>query len=267
MNQPTLTVIMPALNEENNIKEAIESTLSAFDKLKIDGEVLVIDDGSTDKTGEIAEKFTNENTFVKVIHHEKPLGIGYSFWEAVRHSNKDVVVMFPGDNENDPEDALTYFYLMNYVDIIVPFIHNNEVRNRLRRAISALFSFIINMSFMINLNYTNGTVFYRRSILNTIELRSFGFFYQAELLIKLIRNGYLFAEVPNFLSKRNNGKSTALSFKSFIKVMSGYLNLFYDIHIRRSETKRKDYRNICRDSVTYIRRNDFDERVKELVGV
>ncbi|MDD3012888.1 MAG: glycosyltransferase family 2 protein [Candidatus Gastranaerophilales bacterium] len=267
MNILSLTVIMPALNEANNIQEAIETTLFAFEKLKINGEIMVINDGSTDKTGELVEKFANENPLVKVIHHEKPLGIGYSFWEAVRHSDKDIVVMFPGDNENDPEDALTYFYLMNYVDIIVPFIQNTEIRNRFRRAISVLYSFIINMSFMINLNYTNGTVFYRRCILNSIELRSFGFFYQAELLIKLIRKGYLFAEVPNFLNKRNNGNSKALSFKSFFKVMSGYLNLAYDIHIKSIESRRKDYKKLCRESITYIRRNSFEERTKEPANV
>ncbi|MDY0084177.1 MAG: hypothetical protein RBR74_13415, partial [Ignavibacteriaceae bacterium] len=69
-----------------------------------------------------------------------------------------------------------------------------------------LYRFIINLSFGTNVNYTNGTVFYHRSILKGYNLESYGFFYQANIVIKLIRQGYLYAEVPNFLSVRASGK-------------------------------------------------------------
>ena len=104
-----------------------------------------------------------------------------------QESSRDVVVMFPGDNENDPDDALEFYPVINSVDIIVPFIHNFNVRSFKRRLISRLYRFIVNTSFGIHLNYTNGTVFYRRRILEGIKLSSRGFFYQTELLIKLIR--------------------------------------------------------------------------------
>jgi dolichol-phosphate mannosyltransferase len=241
---------MPSLNEEKNIENAINSTLSAFDEFNIDGEIIVINDGSTDKTQEIVEKMKTDNLKIQIINHDKPFGIGYSFFDGVKKSIADVVVMFPGDNENDPYDALSFFYLMNNVDIIVPFIHNNEVRHRFRRLISSIYRFIINMSFGVNLNYTNGTVFYRRKILDNVTLKSNGFFYQAELLIKLIRKGYLFAEVPNFLSIRNTGKSKATTLKSLIKVIINYLKLIVEIHIKRVETK-KDSSKLEVDSVTY----------------
>jgi len=97
---------------------------------------------------------------------------------------------------------------------IIPFIFNAEVRSKGRRLLSSIYRFVINTSFGLNLNYTNGTVIYRRSVLNTVKLNSFGFFYQAELLIKLIRNGYLYAEVPCSLSTRAVGSSKATTFFS-----------------------------------------------------
>jgi len=190
---------------------------------------------------------------VKLINNQITQGIGRAFFKGVSEAKNDVVVMFPGDNENDPSDLMPFLKLMENVDIVVPFIHNVEIRNRFRRLVSAIYRFIVNISFGLNLNYSNGTVLYRRSILEDIELISDGFFYQAELLIKLIRKGYMFAEVPCLLSKRFSGKSKALTLKSLIRVIRAFLKVFFEIHILRLEGRRKDYRVLNANSATYRR--------------
>ncbi len=261
MSKYSLSVIMPALNEEKNIEEAVKSTLNAFSKHDINGEIIVVNDGSTDNTAQILENLSQQFDNVRFITHSKPGGIGYSFWDGAKLSEKDVVVMFPGDNENDADDALIFFDLVDKVDIIIPFIHNIEVRDRTRRLISSIYNFIMNISFGIKLNYHNGTIFYKRVILNDVELSSFGFFYQAELLIKLIRKGYLFVEVPNYLGQRGSGESKALTMKSFIQVIRGYLKLAYNIHIKRFESK-KNYPKLQPESVTYMRNLVFENKLK-----
>ncbi len=250
----SLSIIMPALNEEKNIISAVDSSVKAAEKSGIKVEIIIVNDGSTDKTKILLEDYkkVNKKRNIKIISHEKPMGIGYSFMDGVNSASSEIVVMFPGDNENDSESALECFHMLNHVDILVPFIHNDEVRDRFRRLLSSLYRFIINMSFGINLNYTNGTVFYRRCIFNDIELQTTGFFYQAELLIKLIRRGYLFAEVPNFISVRSSGKTKAVSFKSFLNVAGSYLILIYQIHIKRIEGKRNK-ENLNKKSITYMK--------------
>jgi hypothetical protein len=57
---------------------------------------------------------------VKLINHDRPRGIGFSFFDGVKSSDKEVVVLFPGDNECSPGDALAFFPLMKEIDIIVP---------------------------------------------------------------------------------------------------------------------------------------------------
>ncbi len=230
---PSITVVMPCLNEEANVLTAIDATLEALDHYRLDGELIIINDGSSDDTGTIVEKRSLTDARIRLINHDRPLGIGRSFFEGVRNASKEFVTMFPGDNENDPEDALTYIHIANNVDIIIPFIHNAEIRSIMRRVISSLYRFIINLSFGANFNYTNGTVIYNTAVLRGVAPRSGGFFYQTEILIRLIRQGYLYAETPHFLTERNSGKTKALTLKSLCEVTVGYLRLLADVHIFR----------------------------------
>lgn len=225
-----VTIVMPALNEEANVERAVIETVMAFERLKINGEIILINDGSRDKTGEIGESLKARYPFIQVVHHTKPSGIGGSFWEGAHLAQGDVVTMLPGDGENDPIEILRYLPLMKEVDIIVPFVYNVEVRGRSRRWVSRTYKAIINLSFGLLLNYMNGTVVYRKSVLQSLSLNSRGFFYQTELLIKAIRMGYLYAEVPYALGTRSSGKSTALTMKSFLKLSRDYLHTVYSVY-------------------------------------
>ena len=120
--------------------------------------------------------------------------------------------------------------LMKQVDIVVPFVYNVEVRGRSRRWVSRIYKAIINLSFGMLLNYMNGTVMYRKTVLQSLNLNSRGFFYQTELLIKAIRMGFLYAEVPYALGTRSTGKSKALTLKSLFKLSKDYLLTVYSVY-------------------------------------
>ena len=173
-------------------------------------------------------------------------------------------MLIPGDGEIDTGDILRYMPLMNEVDVLVPFFFNKEVRTFKRRIISILYKGIINISFGLLLNYMNGSVIYRRSVLKQVTLSSFGFFYQTELLIKLLKRGYLFAEIPSSLKPREGGSSTALKFKSFINLASGYINTMISVHILDRISGE-----IIEDSATF-RRHQFinrNQKINKLVDI
>lgn len=230
MSMYDISVVMPALNEEANVERAVTETAEAFEKLGIKGEIVLINDGSRDRTGEIADRLKDKYSFLNVIHHRIPHGIGGSFWEGAHAVQGDVVTMLPGDGENDPIEILRYLPLMKQVDIVVPFVYNVEVRGRSRRWVSRSYKAIINMSFGLLLNYMNGTVMYRRTVLQSLSLHARGFFYQTELLIKAIRMGYLYAEVPYALGTRSSGKSKALTLRSLFKLSRDYLHTVYSVY-------------------------------------
>jgi len=234
--EPAISIIMPALNEEKNIVAAVSNTLNAFKDLDIDGEVLVVNDGSTDKTEELLVELGKKDKRVRLLNHDSPQGIGAAFWDGVDNAHGEVVSMFPGDNENDPWESLGYFKLLEQVDIVIPFVFNKEVRSLFRNLLSFVYRFIINTTFLVYFNYTNGTVLYRKSLLKELGFRSKSFFYQTDILVRLVKKGYLFAEVPYRLGMRNTGVSKAVSFPSLLRVVGGYMNLVKDIYYNKRGT-------------------------------
>lgn len=246
-----ISVIMPALNEEKNIESAINDTLQAFEEYSIDGEIIVVNDGSSDMTEELTRNIMKNNNHIKILFHDSPKGMGASFWDGVDSADREFVVLLPGDGENDPKEIIRYYRLLEHTDIVVPFNFDKGVRTFFRNVVSAVYRFIINMTFLTNFNYTNGTIIYRKSILKELNYRCSGFFFQTDMLIRLVKKGYLFAQIPYRLNKRKEGVSKAISYRSLIGVIRGYLKLFNDCYLKR---KIKNDGNFTPDSVTSKRR-------------
>lgn len=247
-----ISVIMPALNEQDNILSAITNTLKALEDFKINGEIIVVNDGSIDRTHDLVCEAMKKDSRVRVLKHNTPEGIGASFWYGVDNARGEIVVLLPGDNENIPTETLRYYKLLEHVDMVIPFVFNKEVRPLFRNILSFIYRFIINTTFTVNFNYTNGTVLYRKSILGELDYRSKGFFFQADILIRTVKKGYLFAEVPYKLSLRRKGVSKALIFPSLTQVIRGYLRLMKDYYFKNKINNRESFSS---DSQTAIRRS------------
>jgi len=233
-NIPKLvSIIVPALNEENTIIKVVNSIIESCYKFNIDYEIILIDDGSSDKTSVIMKKISGSNINIKFIRHDKNMGIGKSFRDGVTISTGEAITWLPADGENRAEEILKYLPLLQYVDIVVPFVINTGIRNFVRRLISSLYLFAINFSFGTNFNYTNGTILYRKEIFKEVKVDSDGFFFNAECLIKAIRKGFIFAEVPIFLKHRESSISKAVSIKNLFVLVKDFCKLFINVHVLR----------------------------------
>lgn len=250
-----LSIIMPALNEEGNIASAIGHTLAAFAAHGLSGEIVVVNDGSTDRTPRIVEEIAGREGEgrIRMVHHRTPQGLGAAFRDGLRETRGEAVAFMPGDDENDPGEIMRYYGLLGQVDMVVPFVYNKEVRPKVRNLISAVFRSLINVTFGVNFNYTNGTVLYRRAILASAPNRSAGFFFQTENVVRAVWSGYLFAEVPYRLAVRAGGESKALSLKSLRQVTRDYLALIKEIYF---SPEKKAARNPAPGTVSDRRRHE-----------
>ena len=250
----SLSVVMPSLNEEDNIRAAINETLAALDEFEINGEIIVVNDGSKDKTLEIVEEIHKADNRVKIISHDVSEGIGASFWDGVDHSTNETITMLPGDGENNPSEIIRYLGLLHHVDIVVPFVFNPQVRPWWRSALSFAYRFIVNTTFLVNFNYTNGTILYKKSVLEELSYRDQSFFFQTDILIRSVKRGYLFAEVPYSLGTRGSGDSKAISYPSLFMVIKGYCQLVKDFYFK----KKVNFDNSVAENTSTAKRRNYN---------
>jgi glycosyltransferase involved in cell wall biosynthesis len=232
MNNHTLSVIIPALNEEGNLDAAVGAVLDAIGNRFTDYELLIFDDGSTDHTGKIADELAAGNSHIRVIHNGRNRGFGYNYSRGVELATKEYVVMFPGDNEVLGEAMEAIFDKIGSADIVVPYIANPAARGWPRRLISSTFVTLLNLLFGIRLRYYNGSCVHRRSLLLSTPAQTHGFAYMASILVRMIRSGRSYIEVPMPIQPRQHGRSTALKLKNIISVLSALANLFWEVRVR-----------------------------------
>lgn len=225
----SVSIIIPAHNEEKNIKKAVVSVLMALKGIA-DYEVIVINDGSTDKTGKIINYLSKKNRHIKVIHRDKNLGIGYNFQEGIRLSRKEFIGGFPGDNDMSWKSLKNLLEERGKKDIILSYMANPGKRSWKRRFISRTYVVLMNALFGYKLKYYNGYFICKSKLLKSLKLDSWGFAIFAEITVKLLHSGASYVQIPFYHTGRKYGRSSAVTLKSIFKSFITMLRMFYAIH-------------------------------------
>ena len=228
----TLSVIIPALNEEDNLGGAVTTVLDAIGDKFTDYEVLILDDGSTDHTGEIADELATHNPRIRVIHNQRNMGLGSNYTRGVELARMDYVAWFPGDNEVPEQAVRTILDAIGSAEIIVPYIANPHVRAWSRRLISASFVRLLNLLFGLRLRYFNGPSVYSRTLLSSVPIQSSGFACFAALLIRLILSGHSYIEIAIPTGIRQHGRTKAFRLKNLVSIFSTIAGLSWDVYVR-----------------------------------
>jgi dolichol-phosphate mannosyltransferase len=228
----TISLIVPALNEEQNIEATVQSIESTVTKYFQDYEILIFDDGSKDNTGTIADELAESDNHIKVIHHETPKNLGACYKEGVELASKEYVIMIPGDNECGPAVMEKVFELAGSADMIIPFTSNSEVRPFLRRVVSRAFVVMCNIVSGNHLKYYNGAVLHKTKLVKECGIKTDSFGYQAEILVKLMRQGCTYREVGTEITYRPHGKSKALRLNNIVRVANFLVELTIESRLK-----------------------------------
>lgn len=226
--KPSISVIVPALNEEKSLEPTVNNILSALNDSFSDYEIIIFDDASRDKTAEIADRLATEDGKIKAVHNEKTMGFGYNYRRGVELAKYDYVSMIPADNEISAGSIKDIYNAVGKADIIIPYTLNYKVRPLLRQCLSCIFTKALNFLFNLKLNYYNGPVIHKRNLITSVKLSTNSFAFQAEALVKLIKSGYSFVQVGMHLNERKYGKSKALRTKNILGALKTVIKLIRD---------------------------------------
>jgi dolichol-phosphate mannosyltransferase len=234
--KPSISFVIPALNEEGNIAEAVREAVAAMRGRFVDHELLLFDDGSTDRTGAIMDELAAADPrHIRVTHNPAPRNLGGVYKQGIELARMEYIVMVPGDNENPGAALQAPFDAVGRADIVLPYPVNSAVRGFVRHLISRVYVRLLNRLFGLHVRYYNGTVIHRTANLKGLAVKTSSFAYQAEILIKLLCAGKSFVEVPIRIEPPKEGRrSRAFRWKNVMQVGRTLTTLFLDVRIRRA---------------------------------
>jgi len=228
--KPSVSFVVPALNEEGNIEATTNAILRAAEGCLSAFEVILVNDGSTDRTGAIMDRLAMQNPCVRVVHNAKNLGYGGAFKAGAAQARMDYVVRICGDDCSPPFSIQRILQEIGKADIVIPYVSNPELRSWLRRLGSWGFTTLVNVLFGFHVPYYNHAVVFRREHLNAIVIKTDGFAYQAEAIVKLLKAGCTFTTIGVEDIPRAKGKSTALKPKNLARVLKAIVALAWEVY-------------------------------------
>ena len=206
----TLSVFFPAYYDEGNIGKVVGKAVQVLEELKLkDYEVLIIEDGSPDRTGEVADELAKEFKKVSVKHHEKNMGYGATLRDGFTSAKLDYVFYTDGDNQFDLEELKKFVALIPFSDIIVGYRKKKQY-SLYRKFTSLCYNYLLKLVF--GLDYWDIDCAFKlikSDLFRQIKINSADAFIDAEIMLKAKLLGYTTAEMGVTHLPRVDGVSTA----------------------------------------------------------
>jgi len=221
---PMISVVIPAFNEEKNIADVIEQTEASLNSLNLTYEVIVIDDGSNDKTRHYAS-----NNGAKLISYLTNHGKGYAIRKGLANARGQILVTLDADGSHRPDEIPKLIKPLLYgADVVIGsrFLenHGKKVTSRLHTFGNHLFNILILLLTKKKITDSQtGFRAFKRKVLKGIELFSNGYEIESELTIKTLKNGFKVIEEPITCDKRKNGLSKLNTFSDGFTILKTIL--------------------------------------------
>lgn len=251
INPVTVSVVVLAFNEAGNLPKTVSYIHEAVKNRFSEYEIIIVDDGSRDDTGCIADEIAAADKRVSAIHNPQNMGCGFTFMRGVRASKFDYVWLIPGDGEIGVEAMIDIAAQAGKADMVIPYVTNFNSRPLERRIVSWGYTALINFLFWKRLRYYNGPCILPAAPAKTLPtVKSRGFAFMAPILLRLMKRGYSYTETGISLRPRIYGKPSVSSLKNIFSALRTILWLFPDIHFREKRGRvpiiitKKDHEKI-----------------------
>jgi len=234
VTENSITIVVPALNEQRNLAFAVRNMVEAAERWFSEYEILVFNDGSTDKTGEIADRLAAEYRHVFAFHHERPKNMGGVIRGGYRRASMHYVIWLDGKGGTTGRALDAIFSCKGQADLVIPYATNERERSTGRRVVSSIFRAILNLLFGLRLKYYTGSVLSRASLVKQFTIRTSSYAWQAEALIKMIKSGCSYMQVAIQDRYEDEGRCTkAFRIKNVLGVGAFLVRTLWDVYVRR----------------------------------
>lgn len=228
----SLSVFFPCYNEEANIERTARAAVAACRRLLTDYEIIIVDDGSRDRTGALADRLAAELPSVRAVHNSPNRGYGGALQRGFREAGKEWVFYTDGDGQFDFEELERVLPLLNTYDIVSGYRLNRQ--DPLMRKVNAWgWTTLVNLLFGMRLRDIDCSFkVYPRRLFQQIEMRSLGALIDAEILAKANYLGYRIGQIGVHHYPRTAGEQTGAKLRVILRAFKELFQLRR--HIRRT---------------------------------
>jgi glycosyltransferase involved in cell wall biosynthesis len=213
----SLSIVLPAYNEEANVASAVEQVSAVAQQLGMEYEIILVNDGSADRTGEIGRELMERVPHFRLVEHYPNRGYGGSLKAGFAAATKDLIAFVPADNQFDFGEIHLLLDALDGADIVSG--HRAKREDHFVRKLNALgWNTLVRVLFgYLCHDIDCGFKLFRREVLDHVTIISDGAMIDTELLAGARARGFRIAEVPVTHLPRVGGEATGANFKVIAK--------------------------------------------------
>lgn len=209
----SLTVFFPCYNEEANVEKTTLAALKAASRISNDYEIIIVNDGSKDRTGQIADELASRHPHVRAVHNNPNLGYGGALQRGFREATKPWVFYTDGDGQFDFGEIEALLPLLDRYDIISAY--RLDRKDPLVRKVNAFcWTALVNVVFRLWLRDIDCAFkLFPRKLFDEIEMKSMGALIDTEVLARAKRLGYTIGQIGVHHYPREAGEQTGANLR------------------------------------------------------
>jgi glycosyltransferase involved in cell wall biosynthesis len=201
-----ISVFLPAYNEEGNLERSVADIVWAAERVTSEYGILIINDGSADRTGELPERLGRENPRIRAVHQPRNMRIAAAYQRAIDEAKLD---------------------------------QNPRARQLHRRFLTWASTALVNRLFGLRMHYYQGPCIYPVALARSLPKSAGGFYFLTQMLIHALDAGYSYVEVGLTHVDRTHGRSKAVSIKNILKALRAIGQTWWAIHVRHELVARR----------------------------
>ncbi|MFH1379011.1 MAG: glycosyltransferase [bacterium] len=243
-----ISLVIPCYNEESNIPKVLKDANRALDHVSRMYEIVVVNDGSSDKTLQIVEEIAAANNKVKIVTHLQNEGYGAAVMSGLKAAQGDYILMVDGDGQFDMRELSYIIKGLKYADIVIGY-RLKRSDQLMRKINSLIFNWSVRIFFGLWVKDLNCSMKgFQREVVERLEVLSLGALINADILTQSIRKGMKVVQVPVHHFPRTSGNPTGGNLHVIMKSLYEYSRLF----IREFPLRWKEFTFKQRTAIGFV---------------
>lgn len=227
---PALSLVFPAFNEAENLPALLSSAIKIGDALAIDFEIVIVDDGSQDRSAKLLARASAADARIRAVHHAANRGYGAALRSGLREARGELVFFSDADLQFDLGEIRRLLEHAEDFDIVAGY-RSPRRDPWIRRAIAMLWGALVRVLFGLPVRDIDCAFkVFHRHVLDSIPIESVGAFVNTEILVRARAAGFDIKQVPVSHHRRRSGRQTGARPHVIARALVELFQLYRSLH-------------------------------------